>query len=144
MPLRMQKACSSDTYGGPCVDDARGYQVLWCTRGRLRIPQRNVWLRIGAIVVARLPCVRMHTTDANNEMATSAKSGKALGAYATVHLMLQIRSAVAVNSEALITVACHCCLVSMISFMPVRFGGSNKPPDKTGEDVRPQRQKAHA
>ena len=93
----MQKACSSDTYGGPCVDDARGYQVLWCTRGRLRILQRNAWPRIGVIVVARLPCVRMYTTDANDQMAKSAKSGKALGAAATVHLAFQMCGAVAVT-----------------------------------------------
>ena len=79
------------------MDDARGYQVIWCTRGRLRIPQRNVWLRIGVIVVARLPCVRMHTTDANDQMAKSATSGKALGASATVHLAFQICGAVAVT-----------------------------------------------
>ena len=67
--------------------------------GSVCVAFENVWLRIGVIVVARLPCVRMHTTDANNEMAMSAESGKALGASATVHLTLQIRSAVAVNSE---------------------------------------------
>ena len=59
----------------------------------------KVWLRIGVIVVARLPCVRMHTADANNKMAKSAKSGKALGASASVHLTFQIRGAVAVTQS---------------------------------------------
>ena len=48
-------------------------------------------------MVARLPCVRMYTADANNRMAKSAKSGKALGASASVHLTFQIRGAVAVT-----------------------------------------------
>ena len=52
-----------------------------------------------AIVVARLPCVRMHTANANNKMAKSAKSGKALGASASVHLTFQIRGAVAVTQS---------------------------------------------
>ena len=50
-------------------------------------------------MVARLPCVRMHTADANNKMAKSAKSGKALGASASVHLTFQIRGAVAVTQS---------------------------------------------
>ena len=49
----------------------------------------------GVTVVARLPCVRMHTSNANNILAMSAESGKALGASATVHLTFQIRGAVA-------------------------------------------------
>ena len=57
----------------------------------------NVWPRIGVIVVARLSCVRMYTTDANDQMAKSVKSGKALGASATVHLALQTCGAVAVS-----------------------------------------------
>ena len=60
---------------------------------------RNGWFRIGVIVVARLPCVRMHTVGANNKMATAATSGKALGASATVHLTFQIRGAVAVTQS---------------------------------------------
>ena len=50
-------------------------------------------------MVARLPCVRMHTADANNKMAKSAKSGKALGASATVHLTFRIRDAVAATQS---------------------------------------------
>ena len=50
-------------------------------------------------MVARLPCVRMYTTVANNKMANSVKSGKVLGASASVHLTFQIRDAVAVTQS---------------------------------------------
>ena len=50
-------------------------------------------------MVARLPCVRMYTTDANNKMAKSVKSGKALGASASVHLFAQIHGAVAASGS---------------------------------------------
>ena len=69
------KGVLSDTCGGPCVNEARGYQFLVYAGAPTDLKSfgmawngyvvsQNGWLLTGVIVVARLPCVRMYTTSA--------------------------------------------------------------------------------